>query len=320
MKSSALLALIGAICLALLSMPANAQATRTWVSGVGDDASPCSRTAPCKTFAGAISKTAANGEINCLDPGGFGALNITKAIAIICDYTEGGVLVGGTNGFSVNAGPNDVVYLSGPDFEGVGIGLVGIQFNTGAALHVINSRIRGFNSGAATGISFNPSGTSELYVANSFISENGTGTTGGGIFVKPSGTGSIARAIISRTNVENNALGIRADGGTSTTAGGVAVTVVDSVVVGNTDAGLVSYAQTGTASTIVVVNRTTVAHNGTGVNANGSIAAMRIGYSVITGNTTGVVIANSAIMNSYQTNQISDNNTPGPTIPTIPLQ
>jgi len=37
-------------------------------SGVGDDANPCSRTAPCKTFAGAISKTAAAGEINCLDP------------------------------------------------------------------------------------------------------------------------------------------------------------------------------------------------------------------------------------------------------------
>ena len=65
--------------------PAQAQATRTWVSGVGDDANPCSRTAPCKTFAGAISKTAASGEIDCLDPGGFGAVTITKAITIKCD-------------------------------------------------------------------------------------------------------------------------------------------------------------------------------------------------------------------------------------------
>ena len=61
---------------------AHAQATRTWVSGVGDDANPCSRTAPCKTFAGAISKTAAGGEINVLDPGGFGAVTITKSITI----------------------------------------------------------------------------------------------------------------------------------------------------------------------------------------------------------------------------------------------
>src|SRR5438876_4760855 len=78
------------------------QATRTWVSGVGDDANPCSRTAPCKTFAGAISRTATKGEINCLDPGGFGGVTITKAITINCHYTEGGVLVSGTNAIVVN--------------------------------------------------------------------------------------------------------------------------------------------------------------------------------------------------------------------------
>src|SRR5260370_23205221 len=78
--------------------PAYAQATRTWVSGVGDDANPCSRTAPCKTFAGAISKTAVGGEINVLDPGGFGAVTITKAITISSQCNEAGVLVSGTNG------------------------------------------------------------------------------------------------------------------------------------------------------------------------------------------------------------------------------
>src|SRR6476660_8340639 len=82
--------------------PAFAQATRTWVSGVGDDANPCSRTAPCKTFAGAISKTAAFGEINCLDPGGFGAVTITKSISIICGGTFGSILAGGGNGINVN--------------------------------------------------------------------------------------------------------------------------------------------------------------------------------------------------------------------------
>src|SRR5215213_5695658 len=89
-----------ALALIALALPASAsaQATRTWVSGVGDDANPCGRTAPCKTFAGAISKTAAGGEINCLDPGGFGGLTITKSLTIKCHYTEGGVLVDGTNG------------------------------------------------------------------------------------------------------------------------------------------------------------------------------------------------------------------------------
>src|SRR5689334_12329990 len=91
----ALLALVLAGLSIGFAAPASAQATRTWVSGVGDDANPCSRTAPCKTFAGAISKTAAGGEINCLDPGGFGAVTITKSISLICDNTLAGIVVAG---------------------------------------------------------------------------------------------------------------------------------------------------------------------------------------------------------------------------------
>jgi hypothetical protein len=108
---------------------AQAQATRTWVSGVGDDANPCSRTAPCKTFAGAISKTAPGGEINCLDPGGFGAVTITKAITISCDGVTAGVLVSGTNAIVVNAGANDQITLRGLDIDGLGTGLVGVKFS-----------------------------------------------------------------------------------------------------------------------------------------------------------------------------------------------
>src|SRR5436853_966367 len=93
-----ILPVMGAVLPLLLAVPADAQATRTWVSGVGDDVNPCSRTAPCKTFAGAISKTAASGIINCLDPGGFGAVTITKSITIDCEETLGGLLAAGTNG------------------------------------------------------------------------------------------------------------------------------------------------------------------------------------------------------------------------------
>src|SRR5258706_1529180 len=85
----------------LFSALAEAQATRSWVSGVGDDANPCSRTAPCKTFAGAISKTAINGEINCLDPAGFGAITITKSITIDCHEVFASILNGGTNGVNI---------------------------------------------------------------------------------------------------------------------------------------------------------------------------------------------------------------------------
>src|SRR6266513_23547 len=125
---------------------AQAQATRTWVSGVGDDANPCSRTAPCKTFAGAISKTAASGEINCLDPGGFGAVTITKAITIACEGVTAGVVVPGTNGIIVNAGVNDNVTLRGIDINGAGTGLNGIRFLAGKALIVDNCQIYGFTT------------------------------------------------------------------------------------------------------------------------------------------------------------------------------
>src|SRR2546423_13696521 len=93
-----------ALALIALARPSSAfgQASRTWVSGVGDDASPCSRTAPCKTFAGAISKTAVNGEINSLDPGGFGALTITKSITVDCHEIFASVLHSGVNGVNIN--------------------------------------------------------------------------------------------------------------------------------------------------------------------------------------------------------------------------
>src|SRR6476660_8549124 len=103
MRRIALLTLVAGLVPFMASAPASAQATRTWISGVGDDVNPCSRTAPCKTFQGAIAKTAAGGEINCLDPGGFGSVTITKSISIICDETEAGVLVASTNGLIINS-------------------------------------------------------------------------------------------------------------------------------------------------------------------------------------------------------------------------
>jgi hypothetical protein len=117
-----MLGVVVAIC--LHAAPAQAQATRTWVSGTGDDANPCSRTAPCKTFAGAIVKTAAGGEICVLDPGGFGAVTITKSISIISEV-EAGVLVIGTNGIIVNVAATDKVLLEGLDIEGDGASLNG---------------------------------------------------------------------------------------------------------------------------------------------------------------------------------------------------
>src|ERR1700754_4824821 len=112
MRLSLVLAAIGVAGLPMLAAaPAHAQAAPTWGSGVGDDVTPCSRTAPCKTFAGAISKTAAGGEIDCLDPGGFGTVTITKSITIDGGTDAGGILSSGQNGINVNAGVNDKVVI-----------------------------------------------------------------------------------------------------------------------------------------------------------------------------------------------------------------
>jgi hypothetical protein len=229
-----MLILLGVVFVAFSqASSAYAQATRTWVSGVGDDANPCSRTAPCKTFAGAISKTAPGGEINCLDPGGFGAVTITKAMTISCQAGTAGVLVSGTNGIIVAAAAADAVYLKGLDFEGVGTGLAGIKFNSGASLVVEDCTIRDFRASNGIGISFNPTGTSSLVVRNTTVSHNGDAVSGGGIVVAPSGSG-VGKAHLVNVTVGNNFHGVVALGATAT------VEIDSSAITGNAGNGIIS--------------------------------------------------------------------------------
>ncbi len=116
-----------ALCVLFVAGAVHAQATRTWVSGVGDDANPCSRTAPCKTFAGAISKTAAGGVINTLDPGGFGAVTITKSITLEAEGQVAGILSALTNAIIINAAATDRVVLRNLRINGAGTGLDGVR-------------------------------------------------------------------------------------------------------------------------------------------------------------------------------------------------
>lgn len=179
-----------------------AQATRTWVSGVGDDANPCSRTAPCKTFAGAISKTAPAGEINVLDPGGFGAVTITKSITIRSDHIEAGVLVSGTNGIVVSAGPTDNIVLEGLDFEGLGTGLNGVQFLAGKELHIIRCSIRHFTQ---NGVNVASSTT----LGHAFINDSLIAFNAGGVNVQ--GTANIG-SITNTSIFSNTSFAVRANG------------------------------------------------------------------------------------------------------------
>jgi len=147
MKS--LSSLVIASVLLLSAIHAQAQATRTWVSGVGDDANPGSRTVPCKTFAGTISKTAPGGVINVLDPGGFGAVTITKSITLDAGGQLGSILVSGTSGIIISAATTDTVVLRGLDFQGLGTSLCGIKVITAGTVLIENCEINGFTTGVS---------------------------------------------------------------------------------------------------------------------------------------------------------------------------
>jgi len=291
---------------------ASAQATRTWVSGVGDDANPCSRTAPCKTFAGAISKTAAGGEINCLDPGAYGALTITKSISIVCQYTQAGVLATlSSNGFTINAGATDVVFLSGLDINGAGTGGIGIRILAAGSVHVQDSAIYGFRGGSALGVSIAPGAATQVTITDTTITNNGTGATGGGIRIQPTGAAGSARVTLRNVSIRNNAAtALRVDT-TGNTGPGVSLFVDDSQVLGSTN-GIDILAPVGTTSVQGVVTDTLIALNTTvGFRANGSTIAMRVANLDITGNGTGVIRQNSGGIQSYGTSRLDGNTTDG---------
>jgi hypothetical protein len=224
MRYGTMIRLMAVVYALTLPAVAAAQATRTWVSGVGDDVNPCSRTAPCKTFAGTISKTAPGGEISVLDPGGFGTVTITKAITINGDGTAAGILGANTNGINVSAGPNDVVILRGLSINGASTGLNGVRYTSGGMLVVENSTIYGFTlagiamsvssganlivkdttiTGAAAGVRVEGSGTVRASLAGVSIR-----AAGDAVYVL-AGTTDVSQSIIS----QNTGIALRADGG-----------------------------------------------------------------------------------------------------------
>ena len=283
------------LLLAILSLlaPAQvyAQATRTWVSGVGDDANPCSRTAPCKTFAGAISKTAAGGEISVLDPGGYGAVTITKSITISGDGTLASILAGaGTNGVIVNAGAGTVVILRGLSINGAGTALNGVRFIAGGELHVENCTIYGFTS---QGIMFQPSGASALFVNRTVISDS----TGGAIYVLPGASGT-ASASVDAVTMQGNGRGLRAEDG-------AAVVVRNSIATGNGANGFVALA-TSRAVDMSIENSVSSRNGAVGIYA-GALATVRISNVLATGNDVGLQTAGGGSIISFGNNRVNGN-------------
>lgn len=288
--------IVFAVCAFAAALTTNAQATRTWVSGVGDDVNPCSRTAPCKTFAGAISKTATNGEINCLDPGGYGAVTITKSIIIDCEDTQGSILASGTNGVIINitaaTDTRKAVKLRGLSINGANTGINGVRVLAATSVNLEEVVIYGFNT---HGVSIETtSGTPKISIDNCAMSRN----VGQGInsFV----TGGTVSLDVSNTLLNNNATGLSLSSNTKAT--------ISHSVINSNATGLVA------ASASMGVRACTISNNTTGISslAGGSF---RIMNSMVTANGTGLSASGGGQIISHVSNMFAGNTVDG--VPTL---
>jgi hypothetical protein len=285
---------------------------RTWVSATsGSDSNPCTRAAPCLTFAGAVAQTAAGGVISCLDPGNFGAVTITKALTINCEETLGSGLVSGTDGIVVQAGAGDVVTLKGLEFEGVNSGLNAVRFLSGKELHMHKFQIRNFTN---SGIDIEPSNSTRVFLADGYISDCGVGGSGFAAILVKANSGANTSVSINHVLMEDNLNGVFTDG--SGGGGIVHVQVKDSVVSGSSNNGI-SISSAGPSSTADVVNNIIRYNGNTGAVVTGAAAALKLGGNTITDNATGVA-SSGGTLQSFKNNQITDNGVDGTPINAVP--
>jgi hypothetical protein len=277
-------------------------ATRTWVSGVGDDANPGSRTAPCKTFAGAISKTGNPGEIDCLDPGGFGAVTITKSITLDGTGTFGSILSSGTSGVIINgAGIN--VTLRGLSINGVAGGLSGVRIVNANNVHIIDCVIFGFNGGVARGVDDVRTAGGRLFIVNTVIRD----CAQQGVQIKPTSGANAILGFLDRVTLTGNATGLLAGAGSR-------VVISNALVSGNSVNGLFANTTVGLSGPEINAEHCVIVANGNGLNCDAS-AFMNMSNLFVMTNTTGM--AGTGTYGTFGNNHISEN-TAGNNVPGAP--
>lgn len=256
---------------------AYAQASRTWVKGDGDDANPCSRTAPCKTFAGAVSKTAAGGEINVLDPGGYGAVTITKSITIDGTGTLASILAAGTNGITIN-GSGIEVTLRGLTINGNTTGLIGVRIVAASKVFIEDCVIFQFKSGSGRGISDERTNASpaSLFMTDTIVRNN---SASGVTILPPSGSSTSVKASFDRSRFEGNG-----NAGLVLGSGAIAI-VKSSISTGNTGAGFL--VEGPAAASQLTLEDSVTSNNGTGILTTAG-GTTRISNNVITNNGKGL--------------------------------
>lgn len=287
--------------LVAVASSANAQASRTWVSGVGDDANPCSRTAPCKTFAGAISKTAACGEIDALDPGGFGAVTITKSITIDGTGTFASILASLVNGITINAAATDVITIRGISINGFCNGINGINILSAKTVNVEDCVIFRFNTG--NGITANDTNGVNLNVKNSTIRDN---TLDG---INTRSTGGNTNVTLEKVSLTGNANGLHARSGSR-------VTARRCVFSSNTANGIFSDAADASLSNVFVWESHISFNGQNGVRAgnvgNAGVSGATINQNMIDRNAgNGVLVSTGGVVNTFVNNSILGNGTDG---------
>ncbi|HEX8410534.1 MAG TPA: right-handed parallel beta-helix repeat-containing protein [Thermoanaerobaculia bacterium] len=271
---------------------------------MGDDVNPCSRTAPCKTWAGAISKTATGGIIDALDPGGYGALTITKAITVEGNGTLASGLHSGSNGFVINiaAGPtNRNVVLRNLLIDGSGttLGLDGVRFLSGDSLLIEGCSIEQVSS---DGIEFLPNSLARLTVRDTTITQ----ALGNGISIRPA-VGGTARVSIHNSTIDRNGTGITVSDANSA---GSNVSIFNSNVTNNTTDGVFANSTTA-VGVLVVVEGSEITHNsGSGLRTAGGNSILRVANSLISGNGTGAS-APAGQLCSFLNNRLTGNTAAG---------
>jgi len=283
---------------------AQAQPARVFVAAQGLDSNPCTFALPCRTFQHAHDVVAAGGEIDVLDPAGYGIITITKAISIQ-GHGFAGIAVPTDVGITVSGGASDKINLSGLLIDGVGGGGTGIRIQFGASVNIQDCLIRSFSG---SGIDVLPAGTSKVSVSDTVLADNGNG-----IYFLGSGT---VAAVLDHVVVENSngSFGIGANGNSGATFD---VTINASVIAGGGNVtGISAFSALGPVH--VMVQDSVVANTSVGVSALSAQATVRIGRSTITGNATGISAGIGGIIDSYGDNNIDGNNADGAPTATIP--
>jgi hypothetical protein len=276
---------------------AQAQAPRTFVSAAGTDNPTCSFAAPCRHFQAAVTATSPGGEVDALDPAGYGPINIDRAITIEGQGWSYIAPPASGIGITINAVSGDVV-IHGVSLNGVGVAgfTTGIQFNSGGSLNIQNCVIRNFS---LNGIVFMSNTSGQLFVSYTLVSNIGSD----GISIGPTGAGTTT-GVLDHVQIDNNANeGLFV--GTSTQT--IKLTVTDSVSANNTNVGIYAQSLGGTSVTIMVRNSTSANNGGDGLEAQGTGASIRVTRSTITGNGTGWDASSSGVVTSYADNNIDGN-------------